>query len=859
MEQRLKDVLRGAEGNYILPFYWQHGEDEALLREGMEKIRESGIRAVCVESRPHPDFLGDKWWADMDVIMDEARKRNMRVWVLDDAHFPTGYCNGKITEDSPYAKVFLDYYHVDVIGPTKGTSFIVKLGENEELVAVTAGLRDRDNAEKISDVVDLTPCVKVGVVYWDVPEGNWLITIIKTTRKAKVRQGYINTIDRDAVRFFIDTVYEPHFARYGEEFGKIFAGFFSDEPEIGNAAEHHRIGHSKSTLPWCEQLKNELKALWADDYAKKLTALFCDAEGISPKARVEFMDEVTRLYGENFCGQIGEWCRAHGVEYIGHIIEDNGCHARMGYGAGHFFRALWGQDMSGIDVVLQQIRPGFEDRNVHSVGGKGTYDGKLFQFALAKMGSSLGHIDEKKKGRTMCEMFGAYGWAEGLKLMKWLTDHMLVRGVNHFVPHAFTMKDFPDPDCPPHFYARGNNPQYPYFRCLMEYTNRVSHLINGGEHIPCVALFYNACAEWAGEYQPLEEVGMLLARAQIDYEVVPEDVLKECRFDSGKVIVGKEACNTVVFPYCEYLPEDIIKWCEAAVAQGVKLIFLKVLPKILGTEKTFECDGAVVVSGDELTCRLYELGVHEIKCEIDSPGLRYYHYRHNDGEYYLFFNESVNDMIETNVNIPLGSRACVWYDAYDNELSEAECCADKVYVKLDPYEARILCVASGQENRFATSDAVKKHCDKTGKCIELSGKWRLALNSFNGEFEEKELILDELVDITHPDNYPEFSGVMEYELTFDVPDMADGKCRLKLDCGEIYETTEVWINGKSLGTRITPPYILFGEANLKSCGNILKVRVINTLVHHERDYFSMSMPVEPSGLLGPVTITFCED
>ena len=96
MENRLKDALCGAEGNYILPFYWQHGKEEELIREGMEKIFESGIGAVCVESRPHPDFLGDKWWADMDVIMDEARKRNMRVWVLDDAHFPTGYCNGKI-------------------------------------------------------------------------------------------------------------------------------------------------------------------------------------------------------------------------------------------------------------------------------------------------------------------------------------------------------------------------------------------------------------------------------------------------------------------------------------------------------------------------------------------------------------------------------------------------------------------------------------------------------------------------------------------------------------------------------------------------------------------------------------------
>jgi hypothetical protein len=77
----------------------------------------------------------------------------------------------------------------------------------------------------------------------------------------------------------------------------------------------------------------------------------------------------------------------------------------------------------------------------------GETDSEFFHYGLAKLGVSLAHLDPKKQGRTMCEVYGAYGWTEGLKLMKWLTDHMLVRGVNYFVPHAFTQKAFPDPDC----------------------------------------------------------------------------------------------------------------------------------------------------------------------------------------------------------------------------------------------------------------------------------------------------------------------------------------------------------------------------------------------------------------------------
>lgn len=94
LKERLKQVLEGNGGNYIFPFFWQHGEEESVLRDYMRAIREANIREVCVESRPHPDFVGPDWWRDMDIILEEAEKRGMRVWILDDQHFPTGYAAG---------------------------------------------------------------------------------------------------------------------------------------------------------------------------------------------------------------------------------------------------------------------------------------------------------------------------------------------------------------------------------------------------------------------------------------------------------------------------------------------------------------------------------------------------------------------------------------------------------------------------------------------------------------------------------------------------------------------------------------------------------------------------------------------
>jgi hypothetical protein len=60
----------------------------------------------------------------------------------------------------------------------------------------------------------------------------------------------------------------------------------------------------------------------------------------------------------------------------------------------------------GIDVIGGQVifgGAGLERRGVF----KG--DGEFYHYTLGKLGSSFGHLDPKKKGRTMCELFGAYG------------------------------------------------------------------------------------------------------------------------------------------------------------------------------------------------------------------------------------------------------------------------------------------------------------------------------------------------------------------------------------------------------------------------------------------------------------------
>ena len=185
MEKRLREVLDNQPENYILPFFWQHGENRELLEEGMEKIHASGIGAVCVESRPHPDFLGVKWWQDLTVIMEKAKALGMKVWVLDDAHFPSGFCNGRVGEGSPYGKTYLAHYTIDAAGPMRHNAFMVRLEPGERLIGVTFGRRDRGRSFYQTELREVTELVRDGKLYLDIPEGIWAVTVIKTTLDRK--------------------------------------------------------------------------------------------------------------------------------------------------------------------------------------------------------------------------------------------------------------------------------------------------------------------------------------------------------------------------------------------------------------------------------------------------------------------------------------------------------------------------------------------------------------------------------------------------------------------------------------------------------------------------------------------------
>lgn len=885
-------VLNGQQPNVILPFLWVHGtETEEQLRTEVQKIRASSIKAFCVEARPHADFNGAGWFRDLGILLDEAKKNGMKMWLLDDSHFPTGYADGAVKRDHPeLCKKFLCCKSYDFVGPLKNAGAILKYAlhdPKDPILAVTLSPKtefetiDPDGTQDLTDHVYSFADYNTGkpvydqrgnqilgavgglctAVTFDLPEGEWTLNVVSVSYHGgeKETEGYLNPLVPEATRVLLNTVYQPVYDHFAQEFGETFCGFFSDEPRFGNihGAEDAAIGHNSAmVLPWCDGLEQTLvqalqRTVLADMAQENIRALlpllFLHTE--TEHAHVmqyAYMDVVSHLYSESFDGEIARWCHEHNCQHIGHTIEDNNATARLGYGAGHFYRAMAHQDMAGIDVVIHQLMPGMDRgmfKGMHSPG----WDGEFYTYMLGKLGAGLAHLDPKKQGRCMVELFGAYGWAEGTRLCKWLADHMLVRGVNWFVPHAFTAAPFPDVDCPPHFHADGHDPQFTEFRLLMEYMGRLSAVLSG-THVAPVALLYQAEAEWSGEFMLTQLPAGELARNAIDYEIVPCEYLTPDAAKDGTLELNGQQFRALVIPYAEALPAALLQNLKRYAEAGVKLYFV-------GGKPSRCCEGgaaelpvqAKVVSLEMLVQTLTEDHVPELTLTTPAPALRYYHARQKDGEVYFFTNEGTTP-IQT---IVCGARPgkLFVYDAFANEWYADE---NAFALELPPYTSKCILVPDDPEALEHRAVCAPTYSGLCERLAVHSGEVSLADAKDSCRCYGTPIAFEALLPLHELAKAPAFSGRARYRFELPLSEaQAERPAVLTLNTAE---GAIVRVNGKDCGTRICPPY-RYPVTNCLTGGmNCIEIEVNTTLGRSMNDFLSQYILMEPQGLLGEVEL-----
>lgn len=759
---------------HIFPFLWIKGESKQLIGEEIDAIYDCGLKAFCVESRVHPDFCGERWFDDFGFILEKAKEKGMQVWLLDDKKYPTGIANESIKNKYPELKSWHIYTRfIDVTGKVSNINVPLNIQKqiHEELLGCYI-LKRTNNGAIYDSARDITDNIHNNVLYIDIASGSYRIYFLyKSQGFAEADHPYnIDMMNAASVKKLVEEVYEPHYARFGKYFGKTFVGFFSDEPRLGNGvntkvlfnrpAVTSTLGVEGLTYPYSENFE---KKLGIKD-RKKWLMLWLSSDS-SPEFRCQYMSTVTETYSRNFNQTLADWCHKHGVKYSGHILEDSGAHLRTMCSAGHYFKAMEGADMAGIDVVSHQISL-YETEYKHFAPISGGYaNPKMFMYSLAKLASSAANIDPLKNGRALCELFGAYGFIESTTEMLYIVNHLLSRGINYFIPHAFSI-GFGNTDCPPHFYADGKNPAYKGYAVLFAYMDKMAKLFSGGRSFADVAVLYHDESEWSGkEYVPCDNVAKILTENQIDFDIIYSELLKDIVVKENGISLGNRFYKYIVVPASEFITaKTVLRLNEISD----RIIFTDFAPKNFNG-KTIKLSAIANFLFDGLVTR---------KVIGYCKGLRIYDYEKNGKEYGFLFNESGNKIKFTlNSDKDLYGQDTVTGETYFFRAGEKICLKQGQAVLIGDFKKDYVKKAVGRVLIKNASVYLRKYDENEFKFYKNTD-FSLIVNG-KGE-------------------YPDFCGYIRYDFDIDFTGISSLEINYSgefLECN-IGELSEINIGGK---------------------------------------------------------------
>jgi len=838
-DTRLFDNLSGMQHDNVAGYYMIHGDTHEKVAREIKAIYDNNIRTVVLESRFHPEYGRTGYFEHIRFMLEECRKLGMRAWLMDDAECPSGTCNYMLNEPeyAQYRPWEVREFHLDVAGPITDGSIMADrwLQDEEESFLSIIAVKHVPGRDLLSnEFIDLSQNIHDGMLYFDLPDGVWRIFFLIKTRKGTLH--FIDKLRGECTDFYISQIHQKIYDNLSEYFGNTLLGFFNDEPGFHNNENGPYItpmGMAGAQYSWGDCVLETFQSIYGDQaYAKLLGIWYRFEDGSEEKVRVEYMDTISKAFYENYNKKIAEFCHKHGVLHIGHILEDGNAHAKTGHGCGHFFRAIGDQDMSGIDTVLQQHIPGMTEIKHKALTSFGHHDNVFYNYYLAKLGASFAHIDSRKKGLLMCEIFGAYGFNEGTKMMKYIADHMLVRGVNYFLPCLYSSDETQKHHHGPVFYCQGKNPLYTHTTAIMDYLNRGAHLLTDGIHVPSCAIFYDAHGQWGqGDFLQAQDVAKVLYDNLYDYDILPVEYIEQ--IDKNGMLNG-EKYPVLLLPYASYLPDDVIASLKNANMEVVCV-----------SDKGQKSPDFPTIDLSEVPAFMEQSGIVDVKADYQGIYLRPYHYTRGGTHFYLFVNEDINNTIATDVTLSAfqGGDYAI-YDAMTNQAYRAYSKDGRVHLELSPYNSIFIICGDMDYDRLPECPSFE--LDKETK---VTATYDVSL-SFENSAYEPYMTTDTLFNVTNYKHKQRFSGNMRYQTSVKL-EKAD---RVVLDLGYVGEAAVVSLNGNTVGMRVAPPYH-FDITNFVVDGeNDLEIIVSNHLGHSRRDRLAVYMTFEPSGLLGPVTV-----
>lgn len=297
------------------------------------------------------DYLrsGPKWQAFVRAV-GRARAAGMSLWLYDERGYPSGTAGGLVLKDHPewQARGLLIADAFSQGGP-------VHLQAPPGALVSAMACKENGGRITMAGAVDLTRSVRNGTLEWHAPPGRWRLLLITESplyegTHASVSLGdkipYINLLMPEPTARFLQVTHEQYARHLGADLGKAFVSTFTDEPSLMSLFLRpmpYRV------LPWSPG--------FAAEFAKRrgrplppLPLLIADDGPQGRRARYDYWQTVGELVSENYFGQIGAWCDAHGLRSGGHLLMEESLVSSVPL-YGDFFRCVRQLRAPSIDCL----------------------------------------------------------------------------------------------------------------------------------------------------------------------------------------------------------------------------------------------------------------------------------------------------------------------------------------------------------------------------------------------------------------------------------------------------------------------------------------------------------------------------
>ncbi len=444
-------------------------------------------------------------------------------------------------------------------------------------------------------------------------------------------------LNPEAMASFFHLVLDGFHGAVADHFGKTVRAVFTDEPDVLGR------GHLRGVQPWTWGFEEFLQDHLGYDFRPHLPALWDDKAPDAARHQANFRRAVNARLEETYYAPYSQWCIDHGIALTGHPAGPDDI------GVLNYFQ------MPCQDIVWRYIEP-FKDKSL---------EGEQSTMAKCSVAAQR-HYGRSRNGN---ECFGAYGWEFTYEEMMWVTNWLLVRGVNLLMPHAFyySIRDKRRDERPPD--VGPNNVWWDDYKTYADYCTRMCWLLSHGKQVCDIAVLGSPTSlPW--------RAARVLFESQWDFNYLDHGtLLNACRVEPTGVRVQDMHYRVVIVDGAQYATPEARAALQPLIDSGRVIAYGEPVPGLphFADNSTALCD------------LLAEIHPQDVAVEPATPHLRYTHMRHDDADLYVFANEGPGP-IDCALHVAAaGSRQ--WWDP---ETAKPLTDADPQRVQLAPYQLRVL-------------------------------------------------------------------------------------------------------------------------------------------------------------------------